>query len=464
MTVLALADRRISLADASALPPASPVFEVAFVGCCPAGQLDARAQRAVIELGFTPTTDGFDQPVPIDDWGTFRALFGATPVPASHDPLPGESMWLPQAVADFFAAGGRRAWVIRTAANADLSAYVPDDAPVPGFGAAPRGIVAAATIPTVGLVVLPDLERLAAVPEAVTPLPPPLPPIAPEFRPLGAPPPDRPIPGAAGGIAAGAPPLFLADLLGRICRTLARLRPDMQCLFSLPVGLDQTASPHALADTAIRLLYGAPATVMDRPGLQVLAPLLHDNAGAVLTPSGMVAGAIAAAAERVGPWQSIGGQVLTGARAPLRQIGEEVAAALTAQGVGILQRDPAGITLNDEVLAMPRTPSAGAAGTQRFIGWLGRTLRQFGEQLVFEVGLADDGRVGLALNGFFATLFQRGALRGRRLADAVSIQPAAAPEGSVAYEIGFAPSFAIETIRLRFVQAAGGTTVQAVAT
>ena len=70
-------------------------------------------------------------------------------------------MWLPQAVADFFAAGGRRAWIIRTAANADLSAYVPNDAAIPGFGAAPRGIVAAATIPAAGLVVLPDLERLA---------------------------------------------------------------------------------------------------------------------------------------------------------------------------------------------------------------------------------------------------------------------------------------------------------------
>src|SRR5271166_4476916 len=80
-TVLALADRRISLADALPLPPASPVLEVVFIGCCPTGQLDAAAQRAVRELGFTPTTDGFDQPVPVDDWGTFRALFGAMPVP-----------------------------------------------------------------------------------------------------------------------------------------------------------------------------------------------------------------------------------------------------------------------------------------------------------------------------------------------------------------------------------------------
>ena len=460
--MLALADRRISLADALPLPPAAAALEVVFVGCCPMGRLDARAQRAVSELGFTPTAEGFDQPVRIDDWGTFRALFGAAPVPATGDPLPGQSMWLPQAVADFFAAGGRRAWIIRTAANADLSAYVPDDAAIPGFGAAPRGIVAAATIPAAGLVVLPDLERLAAVPEVVTPLPPPLPPIAPEFRPVGAPPPGRPVPSAAGGIAAGVPAIFLADLLGRICRTLARLRPDMQCLFSLPVGLDQTASPHVLADTAIRLLYGTPDNIADRPGLQVLAPLLRDDTGAVMTPSGMVAGAIAAAAERTGPWQSIGGQLLPGARAPLRQIGEEVAASLAAQGVGILQRDPAGIVLNDEVLAMPRTPSARAAGTQRFVGWLVRELRQFGEQLVFEMGLANDGRVGLALNGFFATLFARGALRGRRLADAVSIQQAAVPDSGIAYEIGFAPAFAVETIRLRFVQTTSGTTVQAV--
>jgi hypothetical protein len=43
-----------------------------------------------------------------------------------------------------------------------------------------------------------------------------------------------------------------------------------------------------------------------------------------------------------------------------------------------------------------------------------------------------------------------------------AIQPAAAPESSIAYEIGFAPAFAVETIRLRFVQTTSGTTVQAV--
>jgi hypothetical protein len=118
--------------------------------------------------------------------------------------------------------------------------------------------------------------------------------------------------------------------------------------------------------------------------------------------------------------------------------------------------------LNDDGLAMPRTPSARAAGTQRFVGWLVRELRRFGEQLVFEMGLANDGRVGLALNGFFATLFARGALRGRRLADAVSIQQAAVPDSGIAYEIGFAPAFAVETIRLRFVQTTSGTSVQAV--
>jgi hypothetical protein len=460
--VLALADHRISLADALPLPPAAPVLEVAFVGCCPSGALDARAQRAVSELGFAPNADGFNQPVPIDDWGTFRALYGATPVPPSIDPLPGQSIWLPQAVADFFAAGGRRAWIIRIAPTADLTAYVPDDAPVPGFGPPARGIVAAAAIPSAGLVVLPDLERLAAVPEVVTQLPPPLPPITPEFRPLSAPPPDRPIPARSGGIAAGAPAPFVADLLGRISRTLARLRPDMQCLFSLPVGLDQTTSPHVLADTAIRLLFGAATSVADRPGLQVLAPLLRDDTGAVLTPSGMLAGTIAAEAERTGPWRSIAGQLLPGARAPLRQIGDDVAATLSARGIGVVQLTASGIVLNDEVLAMPLTPSLRAAGTQRFIGWLSRELRRFGEQLVFEVGLADDGRVGLALNGFFATLFERGALRGRRLADAVSIQPAAAPEGSIAYDIGFAPAYAIETMWLRFVQTTTGAVVQVV--
>ena len=45
---------------------------------------------------------------------------------------------------------------------------------------------------------------------------------------------------------------------------------------------------------------------------------------------------------------------------------------------------------------------------------------------------------------------------------AVSIQQAAVPDSGIAYEIGFAPAFAVETIRLRFVQTTSGTTVQAV--
>src|SRR5271165_3819931 len=162
---LALADRRVALvaAPAAAAPAA---LEVAFVGCCPNGRDDAAASEAVARLGLQPAPGWFDQPVPVDGWHAFLSLFGADPgdPPSEADSLPGAAFWLPDAVADFFAAGGRRAWIVRVPPAQGEDAYVPPGQDVPGVGAPARGVVAACAGPPVGLMILPNLERLYAIP------------------------------------------------------------------------------------------------------------------------------------------------------------------------------------------------------------------------------------------------------------------------------------------------------------
>ena len=186
----------------------------------------------------------------------------------------------------------------------------------------------------------------------------------------------------------------------------------MQALFSLPVGPRPNGQPAPTWRTPRSGCCTGRLQHADRPGLQVLAPLLH-GCRAVMTPSGMVAGAIAAAGGTHWSVAIIDGQSLpgTGAVAPDRRRGRRVT---DRAGRRHLERDPAGIVLNDEVLAMPRTPSARAAGrsASRLAGPRAAAVRR---TTGVRDGLANDGRVGLALNGFVGPLFPRGALRGRRL-------------------------------------------------
>jgi hypothetical protein len=433
-----------------------PELEAVFVGLSAAGDSTAAGEAiaAAAQLGYGAADDPAltGRPLAFSSAAAFAAVF------------PADDSWLAHAVADYFNAGGKRGWVVRidadpaTLVNALLSASPQVDGVLPTSGA---GI--AMQVPTAGLLVLPDLEQLCL--ESTQP-PPPVPPVPPEppvFRPAAdflapRPPPVPPLPA---GIAALDP----FALLTRVSALLAARR-DMLCLFALPVGADETQSTPRLVQRADAYLHGASLRGPDLPQVQAFAPLLRDANGNIASPSGLVAGFLAATAETDGVWRSIAGRTLPLGATPLRRIESNALDELRAVGVVPLRFAGNGTTVDDDILAVRRDPPSNAprraAGTRRLMGWLLRNLESFGEQLVFE-NVLDDGRVELILSDLFDDLLQRGALNGRQLDEAVRITRSNPAPNAVQFDIGINTAVPVETIALSFLDGSVTATLGATA-
>ena len=435
-------DYRVQLADPYPVA-AAPDLEAVFVGGAPVAAVPGAVPTAVDaarRLGFTPGDDGFSAiPLAFTSVAAFDAAF------------PADDSWLARGVRDYFSAGGQRAWVVRVLAGSEslIDACVPAGVAGGPPVAPATGLEIAMQVPSAGLVVLPDLEQLclAAEPSGqALPLPPrPVP----AFRPVADPlPPSAPaLPSGAAGEPAGP-----AALLQRISAALAAQRPDMLALFALPIGADAGDSMNRLVVRARRYL-ASDAGGPNWPQVQALAPLVRSVFGVVASPSGLVAGAQAASARTSGVWRSIAGRALPLGYTPLRRIESNALDQLRSSGVAVLRFVDGRTTLDDDVLALPETDAnAGrrAAGTRRLMGWLVRSLRRFGEQLLFE-NLKDGAPVELILLDLFAALLRRGALNGRQLSDAVTIARRNTPDGAVIFDIGVAAAVAVERIQLRFL-------------
>jgi hypothetical protein len=443
-------DRRVRLSNQASVT-VTPELEAVFVGAAadgPAFGQAATALAAAAQLGFVPAAGDVslnDLPLAFASAAEFAAAF------------PGDDGWLARAVDDYFAAGGLRAWVVRTAVDdaAPIDAFLPPTPPIIPT-AAPTGVAVALQIPSAGLLLLPHLEYLCLA--GAEPPPPVPPPIAPGFRPITdfVAPPRPPV---------ALPPVLVAvdprDVLARVSAMLAVLRPDMLCLFALPVGADQTQTAAVMVRRADAYLHGAVPPGPDRPFVQAFAPLLRDPSGEIVSPSGLIAGVLAAAAQSDGVWRSIAGRTLPSLATPLRKVESAALDSLRRSGITALRFAPGGTVLDDDILGCRDIAGAAPArsgGARRLMGWLLRNLQSFGEQLVFE-NVLDDGRVELALTSLFATLLKRGALSGRQVTDAVTItRRDAGQSNAVAFDIGLAIAVAVETIRLSFMDGTVTTT------
>jgi hypothetical protein len=303
MNALVSPDHRIRLLREGRVAPAAPELEAVFVGeaaASPALGAAASAVAAAAALGFSPTqgdTSLNGLPLAFTDIGSFVAAF------------PGDDSWLARAVKDYFAAGGRRAWVVRIGERAaPLDAYLNAGPPV--LAAEPQNAISiAAQVPSAGLLVLPDLEQACLAAAAAAPALPSLPPPDPVFRPAkDFVEPTAPSVAMPSQVAQTAP----FDVLRRVSAALAVMRPDMIFLFALPVGADPTLSQPALANRAVAYVHGAatPDPTTDLPQVQALAPLVRDASGEIATPSGLVAGLLCAAAQTDGVWRSVAGRSL----------------------------------------------------------------------------------------------------------------------------------------------------------
>lgn len=441
----------------------------------------------------------YELPIPLHSFGQFQDLFPGAFDRDTHytSLLGGQRAWLPLAVQDFFENAlpdqALKLWVIRVDERLGSAGFLPraeaDMLEPRSLGPFERALL----IPRAAILALPDLERLQ--------IPAHLPDIprlrvanaVPSFLPCGTDTDDdhrerrrrREIPPPTATLKAG-------DVLLPISRTLARLRPDMQCLLSVPLAAlpgSELPGPDpdflALADRLAGLdASGAldtaalgRATEAARH-LQLLYPYLRGPDRRLGSAVGLVAGLQAAVTQQYGAWRSIAGRPLPGHSLPWPALSQHGATRLRQQpGVTVMLQRKGRTLVDDERLCAPCLPAVAlrqltraqredehwrSAEVMRFMGWLRRELQTLGERMVFDTDPRDP-RPQMALRSFFSRLHTLGALRGRRLDDAYTLTQQANDKDRLEFDIEIAPAFPIDRIRISFLQdrhSNGGTTTE----
>ena len=442
----------------------------------------------------------YNLPIPLYSFGHFQALFPDAFDTATHyrSVLAGDRAWLPLAVQDFFANSSGdhplKLWILRVDESAGSQAFLPTSGAnmiePETLGAFERALL----IPRVGILALPDLERLQ-IPAHLEDIPrmrldnP-----VPAFLPCGTDLEDGQRERRHGNeIAAMPEPLAPRDIILPIARALAQFRPDMQCLLTAPLAAVAGSERPSLSPEFIDLLSDAAgldadgALTDDAPKpltqamrhLQILFPYLRGSDRKLSSPTGLIAGMQAAVSQQQGPWRSIGERPLPGRCLPWPPLTQQHATALrTRPGITTLLHRAGNLIVDDERICTPCLSGNGlaqlskerrneeqwrSAEIMRFIGWLRRELQTLGERMIFNVDPRDP-RSALALRAFFTRLHGLGALRGRRAEDGFTLTQRNDSEGLIAFDIEIAPAYPIDRIRISFLQdrhsASASTTIE----
>ncbi len=510
------ADNRIEL-DARPTPPAQTVLEVVMIGHCPAPAGRIQWQRLasdklllaeITQLGFSQectrlrdlaagvaaTADDatlltlYNLPIPLYSFGQFQALFPDAFDTATQyrSVLGGERAWLPLAVQDFFANSGSgqtlKLWIIRVDEAAGSQPFLPTaDANMiepETLGAFERALL----IPRAGILALPDLERLQIpshledIPRVRLDNPPPV------FLPCGTDVDDGHRERRYGNEIPRMPaPLASREVVIPIARTLARLRPDMQCLLTValaaipgserpgpaPEFLDCIAQAAGIDNDGLLIDGSRGALTEATRHLQLLYPYLRGPDRRLGTAVGLVAGMQAMVSQQHGPWRSIGAHPLPGRCLPWPPLNQQGATALRNRpGVTVLLHRASRTVVDDERMCAPCLPAAAlqqlsserrndehwrSAEIMRFMGWLRRELQGLGERMIFDIDPRDP-RPALALRAFFTRLHGLGALRGRRAEDGFTLTQRNDGDNVIAFDIEIAPAYPIDRLRITFMQ------------
>ena len=167
--------RRIQINPQPALAQ-SVMLEVAMMGHCP-GTVDfaeflalRKTLSDIRDAGFAERLEALiaaqenldHLPIPLRSATEFDAIFPEARSKATHykSKLAGAYAWLAQCVDDFFANGGLKLWIIPVDESEGFRGFLPHwDTPLYDTVNL-RGIATALSLPQVGIIVLPDLERI----------------------------------------------------------------------------------------------------------------------------------------------------------------------------------------------------------------------------------------------------------------------------------------------------------------
>jgi hypothetical protein len=427
-----------------------------------------------------------DLPVPIDTWAVFDALFDW-----HARPLRGEAAgehcddYLGLALRDFFANGGRKAYVVRlgepwplvpqidgAARAARLAQLLPLEGASGWQRESWRGIEHAWALDDVSLVLVPDLPDLfgdarSTVPGDAARTPP-----ADEVFVACAD--TRLAADAVSGVhriaAARLGDAAFVDwnvAADRLRARLSRLRRDLMLLLAAPLAARDARAARQPAD-AIGLRSSMVQIAMPwlRPSRPQRAP------EGLLPPDGTLAGLVAAGVLARGVARTVAGAAPAGVLAVFPQPPDEQLrtpeAAREAQAwasrFALFAPTLDGVRLlSDPSCSAQREWRA--AGVVRLMGQLLRTAREVGETLVFESsGEALWTQVRGRFEDMLARYWRSGALRGASPAEAFSVQCDRSvmsqndiDQGRVVVRISFAPQLSIERLRVALSLAEDGS-------
>lgn len=480
------------LIEPAAHAPREPVLEAAMLGHCPGAAdhsaLSTSTRRRMREAGFGLEVDCLeglacgllsseDQlriqalqhlPVPLHSHAEFEQVFPeAKTEPSVYASLiAGDRAWLPMAVRDFFSSGGQRLWVVSIPQDEWSQGFLPDIGEGLHQSWGLRGLATVFPLERLGLVALPDLERLRLPANLVDPrgkrLDNPDPAFLPCTQNLDDDHAERRAPADEYPAA-----MTLLSLLEPITAALEHYRPDLQCLLTLglsysPLAGSTVASPTDLAGLKELLATGVQERRARLRRIQFLFPYFKGPDYALKSATGYVSGLQCLSAQTEGIWRSVAGRSLSTDGAPFPPLEQwQVHQLRDEPGISILHEHKRSIRLDDERLTVPalhphdyktNSRSHRSAEVTRFMGYLMRELRQLGNSLIFNAS-ADDPSPRLALERFFNQLYQLGALRGKRVEDAYTISRRELADNVIGYDILVAPAYPLDTIRLAFIRA-----------
>ncbi len=419
-------------------------------------------------------------PIPLRSLEEFQQLFpprdAAPAIFVSR--LGGNYFWLPLAIADFFQAQvlqlPRRLWIILVPQALGADAFMAPDAALAPASNAQRdarlkskslaqqldellerqpALLRALDLPNLGLLCLPDFERLH-IPPSLTHIPRlrianPLP----VFLPCTSNTDDGVLETSSVETEQADESIFFVVHLQRLLQVIARFRRDVNLLLAFPFDVNRNAEvpQHSLLAVEQLQQWQKNGDAMLLRHVQLVFPYLQDARGNLSSPCALLAGQTLASSTRRGEWRSIAGVALPTLKRTFPSISLKLCAQLReAPGLAVLREENASLVLDDERIAVPYIadqPSTNSGELARFIGGLQRALENLGLNLVFENQFAID-QSEILLRDFFTRLHVLGALRGSRPEDAFSLRRHTDVEGQVVFEIEISPAIALDSIQV----------------